>query len=66
VVRTAAFFGPWDRHNFAWACSTRWRRRTFGEPHSFVSAHLCPELVHNHTRPAVDGEKGVAPANQGG
>jgi len=61
VVRTAAFFGPWDRYNFAWAVLDALSdgrpfraRRT-----SFVSPTYVPDLAHNVLDLLVDGEKGV-------
>lgn len=61
IVRTSAFFGPWDRYNFAWqtlsslargetvrACST-----------SRVSPTYVPDLCHAALDLLIDGETGL-------
>jgi len=68
VVRTSAFFGPWDRYNFCWNVLNALAR---GEPvqaskKSFVSPTYVPDLVHATLDLLVDGEKGIWHlANQG-
>jgi dTDP-4-dehydrorhamnose reductase len=61
VVRTAAFFGPWDQYNFVTrglACVRR------GEPwcaahDQRVSPTYVPDLVHTSLDLLIDGEHGV-------
>jgi dTDP-4-dehydrorhamnose reductase len=68
VVRTAAFFGPWDKHNFAWAVLDA---LAHGRPFkasrtSFVSPTYVPDLCHTTLDLLVDGERGIWHlANQG-
>jgi dTDP-4-dehydrorhamnose reductase len=61
VVRTAAFFGPWDVHNFLAQGLGQLRR---GEP--WVAAHdqvvsptYVPDLVHTSLDLLIDGESGL-------
>jgi dTDP-4-dehydrorhamnose reductase len=61
MVRTSAFFGPWDRHNFAWAVIEALRR---GEPVSasgseIVSPTFVPDLCHAVLDLLIDGETGI-------
>lgn len=68
VVRTAAFFGPWDRHNFAWALlSSLAEGRPFRASRtSAVSPTYVPDLGHAVLDLLVDGERGIWHlANQG-
>jgi dTDP-4-dehydrorhamnose reductase len=68
VVRTAAFFGPWDRHNFAWAVLEALANgRPFKASRtSFVSPTYVPDLCHTTLDLLVDGENGLWHlANQG-
>ncbi|HYI48463.1 MAG TPA: family 1 glycosylhydrolase [Allosphingosinicella sp.] len=68
VIRTSAFFGPWDRHNFAWSVLDALRR---GEPFSasandLVSPTFVPDLCHAALDLLIDGETGIWHlANQG-
>jgi dTDP-4-dehydrorhamnose reductase len=68
VVRTSAFFGPWDRHNFAWNVLNQLAR---GEPvlacrKTEVSPTYVPDLVHAALDLLIDGETGLWHlANQG-
>jgi dTDP-4-dehydrorhamnose reductase len=68
VVRTSAFFGPWDRYNFAWGVIEALRR---GEPVSasaseIVSPTFVPDLCHAMLDLLIDGETGIWHlANQG-
>lgn len=61
IIRTSAFFGPWDRYNFAWAVLEALRR---GEPVSasaneFVSPTFVPDLCHTVLDLLIDGETGI-------
>ncbi|HEV7661251.1 MAG TPA: family 1 glycosylhydrolase [Allosphingosinicella sp.] len=68
VIRTSAFFGSWDRHNFAWQVLDALRR---GEPVSasasdIVSPTFVPDLCHAALDLLIDGETGLWHlANQG-
>jgi dTDP-4-dehydrorhamnose reductase len=68
IVRTSAFFGPWDEYNFAWNVLSALAR---GEPVSAcpkteVSPTYVPDLCHATLDLLIDGEKGVWHlANQG-
>jgi dTDP-4-dehydrorhamnose reductase len=67
-VRTAAFFGPWDRHNFVTQALAAMRR---GEPwhaahDQWVSPTYVPDLVKTSLDLLVDGERGLVHlANRG-
>lgn len=61
VVRTSAFFGPWDRYNFAFDAL-----RTLSAGRPFVASELelvsptyVPDLVHATLDLLLDGEKGI-------
>ncbi|GAA5534720.1 family 1 glycosylhydrolase [Deinococcus aluminii] len=61
VVRTSAFFGPWDPHNFA-----AWVRRELraGQPvraacDQVVSPTSVPDLTHAALDLLIDGERGL-------
>ena len=61
VVRTSAFFGPWDKHNFVTLALQMLER---GEPFRAasdltVSPTYVPDLVHTCLDLAIDGERGV-------
>lgn len=61
VVRTAAFFGPWDRHNFVTLALDALRR---GEPvvapsDQWVSPTYVPDLVNASLDLLIDGECGL-------
>lgn len=61
VVRTAAFFGPWDRHNFVTQALAALRR---GQPwpaahDQWVSPTYVPDLVRTSLDLLVDGEHGL-------
>jgi dTDP-4-dehydrorhamnose reductase len=68
VIRTSAFFGPWDKYNFAWNTLNALAR---GEPvragrNTSVSPTYVPDLVHATLDLLVDGETGIWHlANQG-
>ncbi|MBA2548121.1 MAG: sugar nucleotide-binding protein [Burkholderiaceae bacterium] len=61
VVRTAAFFGPWDRHNFvtlalrALRNGERWR----ASDDQLVSPTYVPDLVQAALNLLIDGERGL-------
>ncbi|MGZ5180868.1 MAG: family 1 glycosylhydrolase [Ramlibacter sp.] len=61
MVRTAAFFGPWDKHNFVTQALAAMRR---GEPwhaahDQWVSPTYVPHLVQTSLDMLVDGERGL-------
>lgn len=61
VIRTAAFFGPWDQHNFVTLALDALRR---GEPwraadDQFVSPTYVPDLVQATLDLLIDGESGI-------
>ncbi|MBV9574482.1 MAG: sugar nucleotide-binding protein [Acidobacteriales bacterium] len=61
VVRTSAFFGPWDSHNFV-AIALREleaRRQFFAASDITVSPTYVPDLVHACLDLLVDREKGI-------
>jgi dTDP-4-dehydrorhamnose reductase len=68
VVRTAAFFGPWDRHNFV--------TRTMESLASGLEVHVAqdqvvsptyvPDLVHASLDLLLDGEHGIWHITNGG
>jgi dTDP-4-dehydrorhamnose reductase len=68
VIRTAAFFGPWDQHNFVTQALAALRR---GEPwqaahDQWVSPTYVPDLVKTSLDMLVDGERGLCHlANRG-
>ncbi len=68
MIRTSAFFGPWDRYNFAWAVlATLARGEVFRAcPQTFISPTFVPDLCHATLDLLVDGEAGLWHlANQG-
>jgi dTDP-4-dehydrorhamnose reductase len=68
VVRTSAFFGPWDRYNFASAVIAALAAgETFAAcARTRVSPTFVPDLCHATLDLLVDGEKGLWHlANQG-
>lgn len=68
VIRTSAFFGPWDNHNFV---TQALRSLSAGAPmraadNVWVSPTYVPDLVHAALDLLIDGEHGVwHVANQG-
>lgn len=61
VVRSSAFFGPWDEHNFvtlalrALASGQRWIA-----PHdALVSPTYVPDLAHESLNLLIDGQSGI-------
>ncbi|HYD11547.1 MAG TPA: family 1 glycosylhydrolase [Allosphingosinicella sp.] len=67
IVRTSAFFGPWDQHNFAWSVLTHLRAgQPFGASTDIVSPTFVPDLCHAALDLLIDGETGIWHlANQG-
>ena len=61
IVRTGAFFGPWDPHNFVWnALATLGRGDALhASGDAVVSPTYVPDLVHAVLDLLVDGERGV-------
>ena len=60
VVRTSAFFGPWDRHNFVWAALHALAAgREFQASADVVSPTYVPDLVHVVLDLLIDGESGL-------
>jgi dTDP-4-dehydrorhamnose reductase len=61
IIRTSAFFGPWDRHNFLHGTIERLKR---GEDviacgKTIVSPTYVPDLVHAALDLLLDGETGI-------
>jgi dTDP-4-dehydrorhamnose reductase len=61
VIRTSAFFGPWDRYNFAWRVLSGLAR---GETiracsRTRVSPTFVPDLCHAALDLLIDGETGI-------
>jgi dTDP-4-dehydrorhamnose reductase len=61
IIRTSAFFGPWDRHNFLFSTLERLKR---GEDvvacdKTIVSPTYVPDLVHATLDLLLDDEKGI-------
>jgi dTDP-4-dehydrorhamnose reductase len=61
VVRTSAFFGPWDRHNFVvQALGALARGETFRAAADVrISPTYVPDLVHVCLDLLIDGETGL-------
>jgi len=61
VVRTSAFFGPWDRYNFViQSLQALADGRTFAAPHDVrVSPTYVPDLVNACLDLLIDGERGI-------
>jgi dTDP-4-dehydrorhamnose reductase len=69
IVRTAAFFGPWDEHNFAWQVLAALGRGEQARacPLARVTPTFVPDLVHAALDLLIDGETGLWHlANHGG
>jgi dTDP-4-dehydrorhamnose reductase len=61
VIRTSAFFGPWDEHNFV---TVSLRRLASGEPvkaagDAVISPTYVPDLVSTTLDLLIDGESGL-------
>lgn len=61
VIRTAAFFGPWDRHNFVTLALESLRRgeRWRAAEDQCVSPTYVPDLVQTSLDLLIDGEHGL-------
>lgn len=61
VIRSAAFFGPWDQYNFAsYVLGALARGEPVqASPHSFVSPTFVPDLCHVALDLLIDGETGI-------
>jgi dTDP-4-dehydrorhamnose reductase len=61
LVRTSAFFGPWDRHNFAWHVLSALARGEVVKACSRtrVSPAFVPDLCHAALDLLIDGETGL-------
>lgn len=60
VVRTSAFFGPWDRFNFVWSVLNGLARGDEVEAgRDIVSPTYVPDLVHIVLDLLIDGESGL-------
>lgn len=68
VVRTSAFFGPWDQHNFVKLALDAMERgeRFVAASDMTVSPTYVPDLVHTCLDLAVDRESGIWHLNNGG
>ncbi|MGZ2412578.1 dTDP-4-dehydrorhamnose reductase [Sphingomonas sp. F9_3S_D5_B_2] len=68
IVRTSAFFGPWDRYNFLVDTIKRLKRgeEVIASDRTVVSPTYVPDLVHATLDLLLDEEKGIWHlANQG-
>ncbi|MEA3036726.1 MAG: dTDP-4-dehydrorhamnose reductase [Sphingomonadales bacterium] len=61
IVRTSAFFGPWDRYNFPWQVTSALARgeRFMAAAHIEVSPTWVPDLAHATLDLLIDGAKGI-------
>jgi dTDP-4-dehydrorhamnose reductase len=61
IVRTSAFFGPWDRFNFLHDTIGRLHRgeEVHASDNSVVSPTYVPDLVHATLDLLLDGEQGI-------
>lgn len=61
IIRTSAFFGPWDRFNFLFETIEKLKRgqEVMASENSYVSPTYVPDLVHAALDLLVDGEKGI-------
>jgi dTDP-4-dehydrorhamnose reductase len=60
VIRTSAFFGPWDRINFVWSLlSTLSAGKTVAFGDDIVSPTYVPDLVHAALDLLIDGGTGL-------
>ncbi|HYB98905.1 MAG TPA: family 1 glycosylhydrolase [Candidatus Limnocylindrales bacterium] len=61
IVRTSAFFGPWDEHNFLKHATRCWRSGTVVEadPEQVVTPTYVPELARICLDLLIDGETGL-------
>jgi dTDP-4-dehydrorhamnose reductase len=61
LIRTSAFFGPWDDYNFLSCLFRALDRRTafFAPTDSTISPTYVPDLVHTSLDLLIDGESGL-------
>ena len=60
IIRTSAFFGPWDCHNFVAAVLRTVRGGgVFHASQSIISPTYVPDLCHASLDLLLDGERGV-------
>lgn len=61
IIRTSAFFGPWDRYNFVASSLDRLGRgeEVVASDRQIVSPTYVPDLVHAALDLLIDGETGV-------
>jgi len=61
IVRTSAFFGPWDRYNFLFNTIERLKRgeEVVASDRTIVSPTYVPDLVQATLDLLLDGEKGI-------
>ncbi|MFM7027790.1 MAG: family 1 glycosylhydrolase [Chakrabartia sp.] len=61
VIRTSAFFGPWDRFNFVWSTLNRLHRgeKMVASALQRVSPTYVPDLVNGTLDLLLDGETGI-------
>jgi dTDP-4-dehydrorhamnose reductase len=68
VVRTSAFFGPWDKYNFVTAAlnSLSEERIFCAADDALISPTYVPDLVHASLDLLIDGERGIWHLANGG
>jgi dTDP-4-dehydrorhamnose reductase len=61
IIRTSAFFGPWDRYNFLFNTLERLKRgeEVIASDRTIVSPTYVPDLVHASLDLLLDEEKGI-------
>jgi len=61
IIRTSAFFGPWDRYNFLFDTIEKLRRgeEVVASDRTYVSPTYVPDLVHAALDLLLDGETGI-------
>jgi dTDP-4-dehydrorhamnose reductase len=61
IIRTSAFFGPWDRYNFLFDTIEKLRRgeEVVASDRTIVSPTYVPDLVHATLDLLLDGERGI-------
>jgi dTDP-4-dehydrorhamnose reductase len=61
IVRSSAFFGPWDRYNFLFNTIEKLKRgeEVVESDRTLVSPTYVPDLVHATLDLLLDGEKGI-------
>jgi dTDP-4-dehydrorhamnose reductase len=61
IVRSSAFFGPWDRYNFLFNTIERLKRgeEVHASDRTVVSPTYVPDLVHATLDLLLDGESGI-------